>query len=71
VLLAGAGTNPEHRGKGIYSALVALRLADAHANGMDTALAQAVQDTSASILGKIGFEPISEIDMFLGGVTAE
>ena len=46
VLLGGAATLPEHRGRGIYSALVAKRLADARADGRTAAVIQAVRSTS-------------------------
>ena len=58
VLLGGAATLPEHRGRGIYSALVAKRLADARADGRAAAVIQAVRSTSAPIAAKLGFREI-------------
>lgn len=58
VLLGGAATLPEHRGRGIYSALVAKRLADARADGRTAAVIQAVRSTSAPIAAKLGFREI-------------
>ena len=56
VLLGGAATLPEHRGRGAYTALVAKRLADARAAGAEAAVIQAVRETSAPICAKLGFE---------------
>lgn len=63
-LLGGAGTLPEHRGKGIYTSLVARRLADARADGIEAAVLQAVQSSSAPICRKIGFRDIGAMDFY-------
>jgi GNAT superfamily N-acetyltransferase len=63
-LLGGAGTLPEHRGKGIYTSLVARRLADARADGIEAAVLQAVQSTSAPICRKLGFRDIGVMDFY-------
>ena len=64
VLLGGAATLEEHRGSGIYTALVARRLADARADGRTAAVIQAVRNTSAPICAKLGFREICSLEMF-------
>ena len=64
VLLGGAATLPEHRGKGAYTALVARRLADAHADGARSAVIQAVRSTSAPVCARLGFEEVSALEMY-------
>jgi GNAT superfamily N-acetyltransferase len=64
VLLGGAATLPEHRGRGIYSALVAQRLADARADGRTAAVIQAVRSTSAPIAAKLGFREICGLEFY-------
>jgi len=64
VLLGGAATLPEHRGRGIYSALVAKRLADARAEGRRAAVIQAVRSTSAPIAAKLGFREVCGLEFF-------
>ena len=51
---------PPARGRGAYRALVARRLADARTTSADFALVKAVDDTSAPILERLGFEPYGE-----------
>ena len=64
VLLGGAATLPEHRGRGIYSALVAKRLADARADGRSAAVIQAVRSTSAPIAAKLGFREVCGLEFY-------
>ncbi|TMC02318.1 MAG: GNAT family N-acetyltransferase [Chloroflexi bacterium] len=64
VLLGGAATVPEHRGRGIYSALVAKRLADARADGRRAAVIQAVRATSAPICAKLGFREVCGLEFY-------
>jgi hypothetical protein len=64
VLLGGAGTLEEHRGHGIYTALVARRLADARADGRTAAVIQGDRKTSAPICAKLGFREICGLEMF-------
>ena len=64
VLLGGAATLPEHRGRGIYSALVAKRLADARADGRSAAVIQAVRSTSAPIAAKLGFRELCGLEFY-------
>ena len=65
VILLGAGTLPEYRGKGIYSSLVARRLKDAKKAGVNAAIIQAVKNTSAPICEKLGFRTVCEIDSYV------
>jgi GNAT superfamily N-acetyltransferase len=64
VLLGGAATLPEHRGRGIYRALVAKRLADARAAGREAAVIQAVRSTSAPICAKLGFREVCALEFY-------
>jgi GNAT superfamily N-acetyltransferase len=64
VVLGGAATLPEHRGKGFYTALVAKRVDDAHADGRTTAVVQADRDTSAPICAALGFREICGLEIF-------
>ena len=64
VLLGGAATLPEARGRGVYSALVKRRLADARADGRQAAVIQADRDTSAPICAKLGFRELCSMEVF-------
>ena len=64
VLLGGAATLPEHRGHGLYSALVARRLADARADRRTAAVVQADRATSAPICAKLGFAELCGLEVF-------
>ena len=64
VLLGGAATLDEHRGRGLYTAFVARRLADARADGRTTAIIQADRRTSAPICAKLGFREICGLEIF-------
>jgi GNAT superfamily N-acetyltransferase len=64
VLLGGAATLPEARGRGVYSALVRRRLADARADGREAAVIQADRDTSAPICAKLGFRELCSMEVF-------
>ena len=64
VLLGGAATLPEYRGRGIYTALVAKRLADARAEGRTAAVIQAVRSTSAPIAAKLGFRELCGLEFY-------
>jgi GNAT superfamily N-acetyltransferase len=63
VLLGGAATLPESRGKGIYSALVKRRLDDARADGREAAVIQADRDTSAPICARLGFRELCSLEV--------
>jgi GNAT superfamily N-acetyltransferase len=64
VLLGGAATLEEYRGHGLYTALVARRLADARGDGRTTAVVQADRKTSAPICAKLGFREICGLEIF-------
>ena len=67
VLLGGAATLAEQRGHGVYTALVARRLADARADGRAAAIIQADRDTSAPICAKLGFRELCGLEIFAAG----
>jgi predicted GNAT family acetyltransferase len=64
VLLGGAATLEEYRGHGIYTALVARRLADARADRRTAAVIQGDRKTSAPICAKLGFREICGLELF-------
>ena len=64
VLLGGAATLAETRGKGIYSALVKRRLEDALKDGREAAVIQADRDTSAPICAKLGFRELCSLEVY-------
>lgn len=72
VYLKGAGTRPEFRGRGIYSALTAYRCERAIERGCAYAAIIAVADTSAPILRKRGFSDLGPLPrhVFRGGATS-
>jgi len=63
-VMQGAATLTDYRGRGIYSALMAKRLTDARAMGMEAAILQADRKTSAPICANLGFEEVCSIDMY-------
>lgn len=65
-VLLSAATLPDFRGYGIYTSLLARRLADAHADGREAAVIQAVRATSASICRKHGFIEIAPMALYVG-----
>lgn len=65
VILLGAGTLPEYRGKGIYSSFVDRRLKDAGKAGANVAIIQALKNTSAPICRRLGFEAVCQLDSYL------
>ncbi|MDZ7799368.1 MAG: GNAT family N-acetyltransferase [Trueperaceae bacterium] len=62
-LLGGSGTHPDHRGRGLYRALLRRRLDEARTAGCEAALVQADRRTSAPILARVGFEELCDIRM--------
>jgi GNAT superfamily N-acetyltransferase len=69
VLLGGAASLEEYRGHGLYTALVAQRLADARADGRTSAIVQADRKTSAPICAKLGFRELCGLEMFISGAA--
>lgn len=64
MVLFCAGTLEEYRGHGIYTSLVARRLADARQDGIQAAVIQAVRGTSAPICRKLGFVEIGSLEWY-------
>ena len=65
-VMLSAATLPQFRGHGIYTSLMARRLADAHHDGLEAAVIQAVRATSAPICRKLGFREIAGLTMYIG-----
>ena len=65
VYLSGAGTLPEHRGKGIYQTLVGYRLERAAERGCSYAVIQARADTSLPILLRRGFVEVAQVPVLM------
>jgi GNAT superfamily N-acetyltransferase len=65
LMLGGAAVVPEARGRGAYRALLAKRLADARAEGMEAAIIQAVRNTSAPICAKAGMIEVCDLKMWI------
>jgi GNAT superfamily N-acetyltransferase len=66
-VMQGAATLNDYRGKGVYTALMATRLADARDMGMAAAILQADRTTSAPICANLGFEEVCSIDLYAWG----
>jgi hypothetical protein len=64
VHLRGAATNKRHRGRGIYSSLLARRLNDAKKEGAEAAVIQAIVTTSAPICRRLGFEEVCDLAFY-------
>jgi hypothetical protein len=64
-VMQGAATLSQYRGNGVYTALMAKRLADARALGMEAAVLQADRTTSAPICANLGFEEVCSIDLYV------
>lgn len=62
--LMGAVVLPAFRGRGVYQALVATRIADAASRGLTLGTSQARADTSAPILAKLGFETVCRFPVY-------
>lgn len=65
IYLKGAGTRPEYRGRGIYSALVAYRCNHALERGCTYASIIALENTSAPILAKRGFMDLGPLPRYV------
>jgi GNAT superfamily N-acetyltransferase len=64
IYLLGGVTLEAFRGRGMYKALVAARLAFARARGVSLATSHARADTSAPILARLGFETLCHYDNY-------
>ena len=65
LVLQGAATLPEFRGRGLYTSILVQRIADAAAQGMTAAILQADRATSAPICAKLGFREVASLDVYL------
>ena len=65
-VMLSAATLPDFRGYGIYTSLMARRLADAHGDGLEAAVIQAVRNTSAPICRKLGFVEVAAMELYAG-----
>jgi GNAT superfamily N-acetyltransferase len=70
-LLLSSATLPDFRGYGIYTSLMARRLADAQQDGIEAAIIQAVRETSAPICRKLGFVEIMPMELYVGYAEGE
>ena len=70
-LLLSSATMPDFRGYGIYTSLMARRLADARRDGIEAAIIQAVRATSAPICRKLGFVELAPMEMYVGYAETE
>ena len=66
-----SATLPDFRGYGIYTSLMARRLADAAQDGIEAAVIQAVRATSAPICRKLGFVEIMPMELYVGHRDSE
>lgn len=64
IYLIGGVVLQSHRGRGLYRALVAARLALARQRGIELATSLAKSDTSAPILERMGFEAYCKLDVY-------
>lgn len=64
--LLGTSVVPEYRNKGIYRSFVAERCRVLREMNIDLVTIQAVATTSAPICSKLGFETVSEMQVYLG-----
>lgn len=62
VVLCGGATLPQQRGRGLYRALLAARLAEAMAHGSPRLITQA-GSMSRPILERLGFRPVASINI--------
>lgn len=64
--MVGGVVLPAYRKRGLYRALVNVRLAHARAAGLPLATSHAREDTSAPILANLGFESVCRLAMYQG-----
>jgi GNAT superfamily N-acetyltransferase len=64
VHLRGAATVKQHRGKGIYTSLLARRLNDARRDGAQAAVIQAIRTTSAPVCRRLGFNEVCSLEFY-------
>ncbi|MCX6836170.1 MAG: hypothetical protein NTW07_13785 [candidate division Zixibacteria bacterium] len=64
-LLCGGATPQEYRGRGVYKALLARRLADITREGINTVIVLADQRTSAPICARAVFAKVCDLQMYV------
>jgi GNAT superfamily N-acetyltransferase len=69
IRIAGGATDPAYRGKGLYKAMVKARLEAARKYRKSHLVVQAIVDTSAPILKRLGFREICTINKYLMDVS--
>jgi len=62
--LIGGVVRPEARHRGAYRAMVARRIADARAAGLELVTTRAIAATSAPILQRLGFEVVATVNSY-------
>lgn len=62
--LKGTAVRPDMRGRGAYQALVSWRLQELQRRGVEWAAIQATVGTSEPICRRLGFEAVSQIDIY-------
>ena len=70
LVLQGAATLPDYRGRGLYTSILSQRIADAGEMGVSAAILQADRSSSASICAKLGFDEITSLDVYMSPVLA-
>lgn len=65
--LQGAAVLEPHRGRGVYRAMIRVRLADLRARGLELATVTARRSTSAPICARLGFEEVCAIEVYRHG----
>jgi hypothetical protein len=65
LILGGGGVLRRARGQGLFRALVARRLRDAQADGVEAATMQAMDATSAPIMKRLGFVERTHMDLWV------
>ncbi len=69
--LLGGVVMPEARHRGVYRAMVARRIADARAAGLELVTTRAIAATSAPILQRMGFEVVATVNSYHDRVNAD
>lgn len=65
--LLGAVVLPEHRGRGLYRALVAARAQQARQRGLAWLTTHAIESSSAPILARLGFAEVCRMTSLVEG----
>lgn len=68
--LAGGAVRREARGRGVYRAMVAERLATLHERGVEVVTVHCLKTTSFPICLRLGMQPVCELDYYVGNEGA-